>query len=82
MELSLQDEEGAEIDEQVLPILLDQATTPNLIFLLNGEELVSTTSQVVTIPSTFAGNLIVVKYSPLIHTYLSNNIYINYQVSV
>ncbi|OXA49829.1 hypothetical protein Fcan01_15448 [Folsomia candida] len=37
-EICLQDDEGAEIDEQVFPILLEQPATPNIEFIIKGEE--------------------------------------------
>ncbi|XP_035711476.1 uncharacterized protein LOC118436919 [Folsomia candida] len=37
-EICLQDHEGAEIDEQVFPILLEQPATPNIEFIIKGEE--------------------------------------------
>ncbi|XP_021951195.1 probable cytochrome P450 4p3 [Folsomia candida] len=50
-ELPLQDEEGAEEDEEVLPILLQQATTPNLILYAKGEDTGATTFEVITSPA-------------------------------
>ena len=36
-EIDFEDEQGAEIDIEVFPILLDQPTIPNIVFHLKGE---------------------------------------------
>lgn len=35
--LSLQDDQGADIDEEVLPYYLDQTVIPNITFIVEGE---------------------------------------------
>lgn len=58
-EISLLDEEGAEVDEEVLPFLLDKADIPNLIFVVKGEEYCAASHNVVTPQSSsqiFPGN--------------------------
>lgn len=41
-EISFEDEEGGDVDEDVLPFLLDQDKTTNLLFLVKGEGTSST----------------------------------------
>ncbi|OXA39803.1 Phospholipase D LspiSicTox-betaIE3i [Folsomia candida] len=65
-ELSLQDEAG-EVDEEVLQILLEQATTLNLIFYVKGEDTGATTFEVVIFEQD--GNL----FKQVLNNFLEEN---------